>query len=152
MCVVGVKCAFGTSLPPICFRWGRVAVQCQTTVWRGRWDGPSVGADGSGKRGQTNGDRQTGWRRTLLTSYHPNQSSYPQPRPAQSSPISDQTGPAPCASSSSLTPSERQKLLRLIKRFQKTASASSATDKETKRAEQDLERARVMLNYILHFP
>ncbi|GFZ45005.1 rRNA-processing protein EFG1 [Saitozyma sp. JCM 24511] len=64
-------------------------------------------------------------------------------------------GPATRTSSTSLTPSERQKLLRLIKRFQKAASASSATDKETKRAEraeQDLERARVMLNYILHFP
>jgi hypothetical protein len=98
------------------------------------------------------GHRQTACRET----FDPFDVLYPFPFQSSSNEITEtsdhRAGHATLTSSTSLILSERQKLLRLIKRFQKTASTSSATDKETKRAEQDLKRARVMLNYILHFP
>lgn len=41
--------------------------------------------------------------------------------------------------------------MRLIKRSKRQAEAA-IKPKEKKRAERDLEEARVMLNYVLHFP
>ncbi|ODN93421.1 rRNA-processing protein EFG1 [Cryptococcus wingfieldii CBS 7118] len=51
---------------------------------------------------------------------------------------------------------ERQKLLRLIKRFEKKLSGGEdekqLKEKKRKRLEEELLDTRVMLNYILHFP
>lgn len=47
---------------------------------------------------------------------------------------------------------ERQKLTRLIKRFQKASTGEDAKGKSKAGAESDLEKARIMLNYVVHFP
>lgn len=47
---------------------------------------------------------------------------------------------------------ERQKLKRLVKRFKKKMEDESKSESKRAKAEKDLHDARVMLNYILHFP
>ncbi|WWD18649.1 hypothetical protein CI109_103102 [Kwoniella shandongensis] len=47
---------------------------------------------------------------------------------------------------------ERQKLLRLTKRLNRKISEEGKSEKKKARYEQDLTDARVMLNYVLHYP
>ncbi|WVQ85053.1 hypothetical protein IAT38_007217 [Cryptococcus sp. DSM 104549] len=47
---------------------------------------------------------------------------------------------------------DRQKLLRIIKRLNRKLSEEDVSDKKRTRYEEELRDARVMLNYVLHFP
>ncbi|OWZ74935.1 rRNA-processing protein EFG1 [Cryptococcus neoformans Bt85] len=47
---------------------------------------------------------------------------------------------------------ERQKLVRLIKRFKRKLSDSETSSKKRSKHEEELLDARIMLNYVLHYP
>lgn len=47
---------------------------------------------------------------------------------------------------------ERQKLVRIIRRLQRTLAIDGEENEERKHAKRDLEDARIMLNYVLNFP
>lgn len=48
--------------------------------------------------------------------------------------------------------SERKKLLRIIKRAQSSIKSNEADQKDKEKLDVELFEARVMLNYILHYP
>jgi uncharacterized protein YkuJ len=51
-----------------------------------------------------------------------------------------------------LTVSERQKLLRIIKRVKKSLAEDSEDLKAQKKLAKELKEARIMLNYVRHYP
>jgi hypothetical protein len=51
-----------------------------------------------------------------------------------------------------LTVLERQKLLRIIKRVKKSLAEESEDAKAQKKLAKELKEARIMLNYVRHYP
>ena len=51
-----------------------------------------------------------------------------------------------------LTVSERQKLLRIIKRVKKSLAEEEVDSKAQKKLAKELKEARIMLNYVRHYP
>lgn len=51
-----------------------------------------------------------------------------------------------------LTVQERQKLLRIIKRVKKSLAEEEPDSKAQKKLAKELKEARIMLNYVRHYP